>query len=433
MLRLTILLLLALAAPAAAKPGDLDRSFGYGGRIAFAVGDGYSSAGDMLLDRQGRVLLAGEGRVYVPPGPRIAAARLTSAGRLDPAFGTGGRLPLVSEPDAYPMTGTRQLVARLAGGGAVIAAAVETGNQTHTDVYRVDAAGRQDMTFGGGGSAAVHGAPHLIPVALATQGDRILMLATIYKDGLSGVERAVLVRLGTDGSLDPSFGHGGRVTVGTGVRGAALLATGQGATVATYRLGRPGHPGRVQLAAFRPDGSREEKTAAFAIHSRRNYDDAGPVAIMRGPGRTLYVAGNDASGGSDHWLWVVRIGASGRPDRRFGRVTPVGTNSDFSVRAATLDRRGRIVLAGTRGSVELGSVTAVVMRLSPSGRRDERFGVKRLQLGAQRGVRLIGSEPRAVAIDARGRIVLAGVAFDDNTEIREDLGRSYFAGARLKG
>jgi len=38
-----------------------------------------------------------------------------------------------------------------------------------------------------------------------------------------------------------------------------------------------------------------------------------------------------------------------------------------------------------------------------------------------------------VAIDARGRIVLGGVAFDDNYGIREDLGRSYFAAARLKG
>ena len=155
MLRLTIALTLILAAPATAKPGALDGSFGDGGRIAFAVGDGYSSASGMLLDGHGRALLAGAGRVDL--GPRIAAARLTAAGRLDPAFGSGGRLPLVSESRSSPLTDTPQLIARLPGGGAVIAAALEADGGTHADVFTIDGAGRQDMSFGGGGFAEVLG------------------------------------------------------------------------------------------------------------------------------------------------------------------------------------------------------------------------------------------------------------------------------------
>jgi hypothetical protein len=433
MLRLTIALTLILAAPAAAKPGDLDRSFGSGGRIAFAVGDGYSSASGMLLDGHGRALLAGEGRVN-PLGSRIAAARLTAAGLLDPAFGSGGRLPLVSDPRSGPLTGTPQLIARLPGGGAVIAAALETDGGTHAEVYRIDAAGRQDMTFGEGGVAEVHAAPHLIPVALATQGGKILVLATVFKRGLDSPDRAELIRLRADGSAER------RVTVGRNVSAGAMLANGQGVTVGTYRPGRKGHPGRVILSAFRPDGSREENTASFALHSRDRSHPAGVVAILPGPGRTLFVAGNDGSGGSftagRHWPWLARIGPNGRLDRRFGRngrVRPVGTRGYDSIRAATLDRRGRVLLAGAHGEIDLGDPQAMVMRFSPSGRLDRRLGVRRVELGAQRGVRLIGSEARAVAIDARGRIVLAGVAFDDNVEIREDLGRSYFAVARLHG
>ena len=171
MLRLTMLLLLVLTAPAAAKPGDLDRTFGSGGRIAFAVGDGYSSASGMVLDARGRALLAGEGLTVLSQDAwqhRVAAARLTSAGRLDPAFGAGGRLVLAG--GGTPLTDTSRLVARLPGGGAVIAAAVESGNETHADVYRIDATGRQDMRFGDGGFAKVTGTPHLVPVALATHG-----------------------------------------------------------------------------------------------------------------------------------------------------------------------------------------------------------------------------------------------------------------------
>jgi hypothetical protein len=129
----------------------------------------------------------------------------------------------------------------------------------------------------------------------------------------------------------------------------------------------------------------------------------------------------------------VRLRADGRLDRRFGRVTPLGTRGYDSVRAAALDNRGRVVLAGARGEIDSGDPRAMVMRIGPSGRLDRRLGVRRIELGARKGVRFIGSEARAVAIDARGRIVLAGVAFDDNVEIREDLGRSYFAAARLKG
>src|SRR3954465_8885226 len=53
MLRLTTLLLLVLAAPAAAEPGDLDRTFGHHGRLAFAGEVGYSWATDALVRADG--------------------------------------------------------------------------------------------------------------------------------------------------------------------------------------------------------------------------------------------------------------------------------------------------------------------------------------------------------------------------------------------
>ena len=55
------------------------------------------------------------------------------------------------------------------------------------------------------------------------------------------------------------------------------------------------------------------------------------------------------------------------------------------------------------------------------------------QLGALRGVRLIASEARHVALDDRDRIVIAGESYDDDYGIRDDLGRSYPSIARLKG
>jgi hypothetical protein len=94
------------------------------------------------------------------------------------------------------------------------------------------------------------------------------------------------------------------------------------------------------------------------------------------------------------------------------------------------DHHGRIVLAGAESTSD---DRAVVMRLRASGRRDPRFPLVLLHaLGARPGTELCCSQARAVAIDARNRILVAGVSFDAAPP-REDLGRSYFAVARLKG
>ena len=99
-------------------------------------------------------------------------------------------------------------------------------------------------------------------------------------------------------------------------------------------------------------------------------------------------------------------------------------------------RRARsLTLRASRGVWATSKVygQAGVARLSANGNLDRRFGIVAKRLGSLRGVRLIASEARHVAIDDRGRIVIAGEAYDDDYGIRDDLGRSYPAIARLKG
>jgi hypothetical protein len=97
------------------------------------------------------------------------------------------------------------------------------------------------------------------------------------------------------------------------------------------------------------------------------------------------------------------------------------------------DHHGRIVLAGSRRNERVIGLQAAALRLSPQGRLDRRFGLVVKQLGRLRNRTLVASAAKAVAIDARDRVVIAGVAYDDGVEIREDVGLSYFAVARLRG
>ena len=91
-----------------------------------------------------------------------------------------------------------------------------------------------------------------------------------------------------------------------------------------------------------------------------------------------------------------------------------------------------MVVAGSAEATH-GSFQAAVARLSARGRLDQRFGVVVERLGTLRGVTLVASQARHVALDDRGRIVLAGEVYDDDYELRDDLGKTYPAIARLHG
>src|SRR5262245_40302499 len=79
---------------AQANPGDLDQSFGSGGKAFVSFGAGTAcEAYDGVLDAIGdKIILAGY--VYNPTygSTHIALARFNSDGRLDTAFGTSGKV-----------------------------------------------------------------------------------------------------------------------------------------------------------------------------------------------------------------------------------------------------------------------------------------------------------------------------------------------------
>jgi uncharacterized delta-60 repeat protein len=75
--------------------GNLDGSFGTGGLVFTDFGQGYASAGDMVLQENGRIVVVG--RVGLS-GAQIALARYESDGSLDGSFGMAG-LVTTSFPD----------------------------------------------------------------------------------------------------------------------------------------------------------------------------------------------------------------------------------------------------------------------------------------------------------------------------------------------
>jgi uncharacterized delta-60 repeat protein len=414
----------------AAPPGSLDRGFGHDGGTAFPAGTADSWADTVRIDPAGRVLLGGA--ADVPGGNALAVARLSARGRLDPGFGQGG-LATPALPGLTLYRGaTEKLLAAAHGATIAVGTAEDTYNSAqHVVVARLDRRGRLDPRFGHQGATVVT-LPHALYVTVAGAGrdaaGRILVLATTSPD-VEPPSTSVLIRLRRDGTPDAGFGTGGMVTLSHRISGDGLLVNRHGGAVALGTLPARGRR-TVRAVVYRLDARGRIRGAhRLALQGRDPSVAVGPTALARGPHGSVYVAGNDTRGFT-RWGWIARLRRDGRWDRR---IVPVAKRRNFVIRALARDRRGRLVAAGSVGVDRGRTWDAAAMRLGPDGRVDRRFGLVVRRLGALAHVHLVSSEAFAAAVDARGRIVLAGAAYDDDLpDDRAEIGKSYFAAARLK-
>jgi uncharacterized delta-60 repeat protein len=128
--------------------GSLDTTFATGGKATVDFG-GSDVASSLLRDAAGRILLVGQTSAGTGGGD-FAVARLSSNGALDPTFGTAGKtLVDFSGVD-------RAFAAALAPDGGIIVAggSAITGAGTYA-IARLTAAGALDSAFGSGGKVTV--------------------------------------------------------------------------------------------------------------------------------------------------------------------------------------------------------------------------------------------------------------------------------------
>ena len=172
--------------------GRLDPDFGEGGRVTTRFGGG--GVGQALaLQPDGKLVVAGSS-VY-----NFALARYLADGRLDPDFGTGGRVKTAFGGNVEGHT-----LALQADGKLVVAGSVDVGNDGYNFAlarYRSD--GRLDTSFGSSGHLTTDFGGHDHGSALTLQPDGKLVLAGYSWDGSGNL---ALARFGANGSLDTGFG-----------------------------------------------------------------------------------------------------------------------------------------------------------------------------------------------------------------------------------
>jgi uncharacterized delta-60 repeat protein len=217
--------------------GHLDPSFGSSGRVVTRVdiprSENFGNVDAMALDRDGRIVVAGD----VPPveggyhGGFVA--RFLSDGVLDSSFGNGGVVT------ALPHGGFNTV--SIDRSGRILAAGFSHSTfLPQLAVVRFHDSGSPDKAFGDGGTAIPHwsGVSESVAngVALDSRGRIVVVGMHRSSEGHHPPSHFAIVRLRADGSLDPTFGAhhgwvaraiGGRSTFGTSASSVAIAPDGR--------------------------------------------------------------------------------------------------------------------------------------------------------------------------------------------------------------
>jgi uncharacterized delta-60 repeat protein len=335
------------------RGGRLDRRFGAGGLVQTAFA-GAASADAVAADRHGRIVAAGTS------GDRIAVARYTRAGRLDPRFGSRGRVTTAFAG----LRASGNALVLLRGGAIVVAGGVQASDGSGQGFalvrYRRD--GRLDRRFGSGGRVVTPfgtGDDVAAAHALALHG-RTLVAAGLLDDPFGGGGAFALARYDRrDGSLDPSFAGDGTTTTVLGQEAAAqgVLVAADGRIVAAGLAAvQAGQGDRFALTRYLTDGTLDPGFGSGGIVTTRlpGGDALGQAIAAQSDGRLVVVGQANRPGGRSSAFGVARYGPDGRLDPSFGRLGIVTTGFGRQMLAAAngvvIQRNGRIVAAGGTGS-----------------------------------------------------------------------------------
>jgi uncharacterized delta-60 repeat protein len=334
--------------------GELDRSFGTGGKVLTPFGaPSYAGANSVAVTPNGKITAGGYGYVHSKISSDFVLARYTAAGRLDRTFGEGGKVVTRSGQ------GVRALALQRDGKLVAVGA---TYNWRFA-VVRYTRAGALDRSFGRGGTAVTdfgaRSRSSAEAVAIQPNG-RIVVAGYTFRGTKTNF---AVARYKANGTLDRRFGSGGRVVteIGEGFSEAsAIVIQPDGKLVVA------GDAGLVRYDAH------GELDSAFGLEGVAVPKAGGPSALAIQRDHKLVTAGTHRGGRHGYNAFALaRFLEDGSPDESFGRGgwlrTEIQTQASANAVVARPD--GKLVAAGTTGGQNF-----ALVGYTSRGQLDSSFG-----------------------------------------------------------
>jgi uncharacterized delta-60 repeat protein len=412
---MTVLVGMALAATPA--PGDLDVSYGTAGKtITQFPGSTDDRANAAVLQADGKLVVAGSS------GIDFGFSRYNTDGSLDLTFGPGGTV--THDFGGPQVRDSAQAIALQPDGKLVIAGWSSAGQGTDVALTRYNSDGTPDPSFGPG-SSVITTFPGLFAMASAVvlQPDGKIVIAgqNLFTSGDANSLRFLLIRYTVTGSLDTSFGSGGIVQTAFAQASEAtsLVRQPDGKLVAAGGTGPD-----FALARYNVDGSLDP---SFGSGGKTTVN-VGPASrasslVLQADGK-LVVGGRTDSPANDFGL--ARLNSNGSLDSTFGTGGKVVTDfngGNDGLFALVLQADGKVVAAG--GSNVGASRQFGLARYNLDGTLDTTFGT-----GGKVNTPVDKEgDVNALVTQVDGKILAAGLTVDDLNNVRFVVAR-YIAGNR---
>jgi uncharacterized delta-60 repeat protein len=414
-------ILLLIPSAAYAAPGDLDPGFGIGGRVRTDLGASEQPSG-VAVQPDGKIVVGGS--ILRADAYRFFVARYLPNGALDTGFGRGGSVVTGFGPSGRDF-GTA--VALQPDGRILLVGVTQTGGRSGVAIARYRPDGSLDRTFDGDGRVVTvfeDGDASMTAVGLRPDGRIVTGGQIFWGDTDPRAGDQVLVQYLPDGSIDPTFGTGGRTSADFGLRDDSIfdLVIQPDGKVVTAGW-------TFDTADFDPDTLVSRYLAGGGLdpafgsggsiviglgHGDLSSSDGALGVALRGDGRivTSGFAWND----TDEDFVALGLTPTGALDTSFGGDGIVETDFANVASDVAVDPSGRVVMAGWDTSSDAESSFAL-MRLKPGGSRDGSFGL---------GGKVITDfgpghdNAQGVALDPDGRIVVAGGASGSSESLVDD-------------
>jgi uncharacterized delta-60 repeat protein len=329
-----IFIIIALSTCAFAD-GNFDTSFNGNGRVWGGFGLGKDLATSSVRLPDGKIVVAGTATNGYED--KVFLARYNADGTLDGSFGNGGSI--LSDILSYDDAATRKPLVELDSDGTLV---ILTG----ASVLRFSANGALVKVFD---SPALHTWENAAFNAISLQSDGKVIAAGQFQSS-GGDYDALAVRYNADGSLDQSFGVGGR----------------------------------------------------FILPVPNSYENIGAVAIQADG--NIVLGGSISAAGA--YAFVVRVTSDGRPDPRFNRYgSVIIAPGPFLGLSVVIQNDQKIVMLGQNG---FNTSIFELVRLNQNGMVDSAFGNNgHVMQGSDDGTPLALRTGKLV-LQSNGKLVAAG-------------------------
>jgi uncharacterized delta-60 repeat protein len=346
-------------------PITYDTSWGSGGWVG-----GWGTVGALAVQPDGKLIVAGSNAGSGTNYYDFVVTRFLPNGQRDTTFGNNPYGMVTTD-----LTGEKDLARAVVvqpDGKIVVAGTGWNGPNFDWVLARYNADGSLDGTFGTGGKLVLDLGPGYYNEVwdLALQGDGKLVVSGNV-DGVSAV-----ARLNPDGTFDPAFGTNGVVTTQfslTGGRAFGVAIQPDGKIVTASSVSGGNSNGVYGVARYNADGSLDSTFGTggkVEVDFPGIYDGAYDVLVQ--PDGKIVVVGNTGRvSTSGYDVGLVRLNADGTRDTGFGTrgdgliIENVGGSLYGPVREA-LQADGRLVVVGTNGTTQSQSY-GKILRYSPAG------------------------------------------------------------------